>query len=487
MDNTISPYIHKYRDHAAYVTKYNELKNKNYGTISVDSVIRNFSTLDNFDSFKQGMKIKSGKSTLAQAKEFFRDFGKILEDKLVNPKSTDLCFENGKQFFSSRKKGVNFNSMATINQTVNELEKVIRQTNEFIMSLNNFLDCGDLIALVGRTAIEELVTSSIVTNYELVTTLRKKIQNRTDGVVVEVLDNVENIRLKNLISQRETLLKLLNETRIGITPPNNIIEHAVCSYYFFAGILSGAIEEIQVAKAVEELDEEIIKKFFNTSIFQVERVGGKRVTNDSGVKRVSKGDVKIDFLNEQNAIISTILLSVKATGQNVKERASSIMIQSKTPLKKFVEGKVSRYAEQGLLNILLHGWRGVDAKGGLGEARYTNKDKQRLLQHISRANAILALAGDARFNQGGYVDYFVVNRKVYTMYDLLERVSKDWNTSFFETALKKSDSKDGSLTAIAKERLKAKTGEQEAASESARQKILNLHFEIKLKLNLLRL
>lgn len=484
---SISPYVHQYRDHAAFVSKYDRVKETNYSTIDVESVIRKFQYLD-LSSFKQGMKKGNNKASFLSVKKFFDDFRPILEKSFMEPKNSTLCFENGKMFWANRKKDQNFNNINDINKFSKELKDVIDKTNNFIKGLNAFIDSTELVKLAGRLAIEELANPNQKQSYNsLVRDFRNYFLNQSENVVIQSLSKVENTRLKNLLSQRESLIALYNKINLGIPVPKNIVEHAVCSIFFYSGILSGAIEELQL-EAILNTDVDIPNFLLSNSV-KATRVGANTVKNIKGGQSISKGDLLITW-SGANAAISSVLLSVKSTGKTLATGSKDgIMVQSKTPLKKFLDGKISGFAEQGLLNILLHGWHGKDAKGGLGSARYSNAEKQQLIQHIARANAVLALAGDARLDSGGYVDYLVVNRRVYTMYDLLHTIARDWNSNFFKATLNKADKKDptGSLTAIAKERLSAKPGEQEEASERAREKILNLHFDIKLSLNLLKI
>ena len=483
---SISPYIHQYKNHAAYLEPYNMIPYTSNRQILTEDILKQIK-IPNLQAISSQMQKVSGKNNFNEANIFFKKLGKELQD-ILEIKNSQYSFDKGKLFWSA--KGGSLKN-ADFNKYVDTLDQIIQKTENFVNYLDNFKRSKEFNDLITASAISVDANTTI---YDPIRKRRDQIYNIAENFgAIEVGTAASTKQLGAVQNQKEHLKKFLNSLQMtGVVPKDNVIEHAIDSMLFFAGLLSGAVEEFQVEGILNENIDKI-KKVLSSEYVTIENTGkNKQSSDDKKYASVSKGDVAINIKDDSGNIILSIPLSIKATGSSSLSN-KSVNVNSRSTLRKILTNTsvgLHSFATQGILNAILYGYGGVSIRGGIKSASYGNKkDKQRILDAISKSNAVLALAGKTEFKKNGYAYYFVVNRKVYNMYDLLNLIlTSEEGSNPLITEIKKNPDEDNmSLTAIAKDRANSAPGadNQRAASDLARERILNLHHNLKLKLNLI--
>ena len=503
MADVSRPYIHRWPGHAAAVDPFTQ-HDMRPDFIDAKDIIAKIEERARLQvgvlSKNLGNSYGMGES---QLKTFLNKMGADVENMLKPQSSSNSIglskdFEEGRRIyhstFNKSKKNV-----SNINKYIKELQQLIRKTSEFLKNFETLMQI-DFDALIAQITIEGINLK----DYGALQNKREEFLNQAEQYLVSINKKVDKrllIILFHYYQLRDALAKGY-QNKNDLEEGRPVVNHAISTMVGMCGILSGLIEEEVVQRAIQNNEDvnKTIEKTFNSfgkdGLIKISRSGTKKYESQVNASVTSKGDVTISLSEKgDSASISIqIPMSVKVTGRkNMKK--NQISVETGTTLMQvlqnidFPTGDNNLY--QGLLNLLLHGFKKVTSEKD--NFSYSPGNRNKVLRSIAKANAVSALAGtQAKGGANMQAAFLIINRKAYQLTELIDQILLDETNSYLKGSLDKNiNDSDMGIRAIQKHRQigkKISSGQtpMDAANEAsieARKYIEQIHFNTKLNLN----
>lgn len=473
-----SPYVHRYSNHARLLKGYGSKTNTDILSSDVFSVFKNPSLTD----IQKSMKNISGQKDFKNARKFFKELAADLTQSFENDNNY-ANIEKGLKYKSSNitsSTGFSLKQKSTdLKNNINKLSMVVNLINKYEDTIDKFVSSKGGRSTFVNMALSSFEGSDFLQNYDTIRDYRKMFSK---NVIVKT-SNIRNqdARLGNLLGMKSVLKKILktletNGQKNLSDKEAGIIEHAINSSLFYMGLISGDVQEYVTKLKTENISKEIFKKYFpNSDTIKIVQEGTSRVQNT--MSSVSKGDVSILISNNGDMASAQIKLpiSVKGTGQKIGG-SGAISIHSSSTIEKIFLSVTKKSSQdkafQGLLNMIL--WGDTRRESSFGNFSYTKSERNEAYRIMRNSAVINALAGSL----GNDFSYFIViNNKVFSMYELLEKVISNKNSNFMSSAISTQE-KQPSLSSL------KSISPEDWNSRSVAQAIASAHFDIKLKMNI---
>lgn len=475
-ERPFSPYIHQYADHASL---------KFAGSVGPDIPFNKIKQvlelqIPNMKDVQNRFSETSESLGFSNSEKFFKEFGKTIENSFGKNQNSDLnLLFSGSQIKSDSNKSVQ-KLTQEVKENVNNLNAVIKKLNEFMGSLEKFVSTKDYKKIVTNATISSYKGgNNFLNNYEHIRQLR---ENFAIGGLISTKNGSLSGNFNNLLGQKVALERLLQqidskERKIITKKQSEIITHAISSAIVQAASLSGLIMEGVKAQQIEQNIPDIIKDVFdNSTHLTVSQTGTKNTEKSSGIKSTSKGDVEIIIDKDTANIKVNIPMSIKHTSYNFGQKGE-LSIQSGSSIRnvlKAINVDESSFEYQGILNMILWGGKGSGAHA------YDANSRTQTLNLIRKANIVNALAGNLKGSDFAY--YFVVNNKVFTTKDIIQKILENQSENYLSGAIQAAKGQEG-LTKLREPSDNDRANWFTKGAELMR-KIQSLHFNTKLKMNI---
>ena len=482
-----SPYVHRYSNNARLLYPYNSKEGIHPYTLN------NFISLLNQPDLSKvlnKMQQVSGIKNSKKAHQFFRRLGDDIQT-ILDGKSSTLN-QNSQDFPS-----VNYRNITSSNITdwLTQLDNLIDELNKYIEHCENFIYI-DKTKFESEIAKEVLTDADVVSKYKFLRIAREKVRSGTKAIKTN-LSETGLAQYTNLYKQKQFLeqqVKVL-ENRMGkgaVKINKNTQEtilHTMNSAVTFTDFLKGAVKEVMVGQKISEYTRHKIPKMLKSMIdnpkyLSVQQIGTNKSTDENSLGSVSKGDVSLNIGNNSAKIITKIPISIKSTKYEFGDKNGEISIHTGTSIERFIDkyvaaGGKANLAKHALVNIMMWG-DGEINKFPRKENDYSLKkgDKSIVYNALRKVAVIDALAGSLQGDNFAY--YFIVNKKVYSMYDILHKILLQQGDKFLAHAL--STPKGFTF----KDTVSASKIGSKWDGKSIANSLLASKFDMKLKMNLFR-
>ena len=484
----ISPYVHRYSNNARLKEPYNTSKKKHQYTLN------NFiSLLEKPDLSKvlNKMQQTSGTKNSNAARQFFKNLGGDIQTILDGNSAT--VNQNSQEFPS-----VNYRNITSFNIT-----DWLTQLDNLIGELKTYIEYCEKFIYINKTefnrAIAEVVLTDadVVSKYEFLRTARNQARSGTKVMKTNLsetgLAQYTNLyKQKQFLEQQKEVLNNIMKQGVKTIDDNTqeTILHTMNSAVTFTDFLKGAVKEVMVGQKITEYTKKQIPNTLKSMInspkaLSVRQIGTNKSTDANSLGSVSKGDVSLNIKNNSAKIITKIPMSIKSTKYKFGDKNGEISIHTGTSIERFIDkyvaggGEKTNLAKHALVNIMMWGDGEINRfPRKKGEYSLKKGDKSIAYNALRKVAVIDALAGSLKGNNFAY--FFIVNKKVYSMYDILHKILLEKGDKFLTHAL--STPKDFTF----KDAVSASKTGSNWDGESIANNLLASKFDMKLKMNLFR-
>ena len=480
---SISPYVHRYADHARLKKTYGSKNNSDITAEYVYNILKNPSLED----IKKEMKNISGEANFSNARKFFKEFANDLTAQF-SENTNYKKIEEGLIYKSSNITNSFGDSIqkktSDIQKNIQNLDTLIKKIEEYEKTVENFIKTQDYKSILQEGVLASYSGDKLLSNYEVIRSYRAKLGN---NIVVQTnnLNRSQGGKFANLMAMKEVLKKILDSLNLRVGSQSisekeaGNIEHAIGSSLFYMGLISGDIREYITYLKAQDIPKEQIKKYFSgMNNVSIQTEGTKSVKN--AMSSVSKGDVSIIIKDDEASIIAKIPMSIIGTGLQFGGKGALSIHTSSTVRSVF--SSISKQqgndlAFQGLLNMIMWSSDKRYSPEEKENYEYTVADRNEMYRRMRNSAIINALAGSLK--GGDYSYFFMVNNKVFSMYELLYKVISNKDSNYISSVISTQEKQPNVSN------LKTISPDNWDGYAIGKQ-LSNMHFDIKLKMNIFK-